>query len=68
VAAGRVCEQFIEQIAPARPIPQMVVRIDDRQVGLEDLFLAARQPVAADGKIVRLFGGGRGWRPLNAGE
>ena len=31
-------EQFIEQIAPAGPVPQMVVGIYDRQIRLEDWF------------------------------
>ena len=39
-------------------VPQMVVRIDDRQIGLEDWFLAPIEPVLADGKIVEGRRGG----------
>jgi hypothetical protein len=35
VTAAGVGQQFIEEVTPARPVPQMVVRIDDRQVGLD---------------------------------
>ncbi len=55
VAAVGIGEQVVEQIAPARAIPQMMVRIDDRQIGLEDRLGAARKPVVADVKIVRSF-------------
>ena len=60
VAAVGVGQQLVEQVAPAGPVPQMVVRIDDRQVGLEDRLLAAVEPLLADGKIGG--GGGWGWR------
>ena len=36
VAAARIRQQLIQQVAPPRAVPQMVVRIDDRQLGLED--------------------------------
>ena len=42
-------EQIIEQIAPILPIPQMVMRIDDRQIGLEDLLLAYMAPAPLPG-------------------
>jgi len=38
VAAAGVGEQLVEQIATARVIPQVMVRVADCQAGLEDLF------------------------------
>ena len=57
----RVGQQLVEQVAPAGPVPQVVVRIDDRQIGLEDRLLAPIEPFLADGEIVggRRRGGGR---------
>ena len=52
VAALRIRQQFIEQITPVGPVPQMMVRIDDGQIGREDRLLAPIEPVLADGKIV----------------
>ena len=43
--AADVFEEILEQIAITWPVPQMVVRIDDRQLGFEDLFAALVQPV-----------------------
>ena len=51
VAAVGVGEQVVEHVGPVRPLPQMVVRIDDRQGGVEDLFHAAGEPVVADRQI-----------------
>ena len=38
MAAARVAQQLVEEIAPARMIPQVMVRIADRQRGLQDLL------------------------------
>ena len=38
VAAAGVAQQLVEEIAPARMIPQVMVRIADRQRGLENLL------------------------------
>ena len=38
VAAARVGEQFVEQIASAGMVPEMMVRIADGQLGLENFF------------------------------
>jgi hypothetical protein len=35
----------------------MMVGIDDRQIGREDRLLATIEPVLADGKIIRCWGG-----------
>ena len=56
VAAVGVGEQIVEQVAPALAIPQVMMRIDDRQVGLEDRLLAPGEPVVADVEIVRGLG------------
>src|SRR5215470_8750574 len=52
VAAIGIRQQFIEEIAPAGPVPQMVVGVDDRQIGREDRLFAPIEPVLANGKIV----------------
>jgi hypothetical protein len=40
MASVGVGQQFIEQIAPSGPVPEMVVRVNDRQIGLKGGFLA----------------------------
>ena len=47
VAGVGVGEEIVEQIAPVGPIPQMVVRVDDRQLRLEDRLAPALEPVLA---------------------
>ena len=51
VAAADVFEQVLEQVAVAGPVPQMMVRIDDRQIGLEDLLAALVEPVRPDRRM-----------------
>ena len=58
VAAVDVGQQVVEHVYPVRAIPEMVVRIDDRQVGLQDRLFAAREPVVADGDVGAGRGGG----------
>jgi hypothetical protein len=63
VAGVDVGQQLIEQVAPVGPVPQMVVRVDDGQVGLQDRLRAPVEPSLADGQVVRgraWAGGGRG--------
>jgi hypothetical protein len=36
VAGAQVGEQLVEQVAMIGPIPEVMVRVDDRQVGIED--------------------------------
>jgi hypothetical protein len=48
VAAVQILEQVMEQVAVARPIPQMMVRIDDRPIRFERGFLRCGEPVLAD--------------------
>jgi hypothetical protein len=45
VAAVQVSEQFVEEIAVIAALPQMMVRIDDRQIRVEDrLQLGGGEP------------------------
>ncbi len=46
-----VGQQIIQHIDPARPLPEMMVRIDDRQVGFQDRLAPPRQPVVADRQV-----------------
>src|SRR5208282_2287685 len=39
-----VGQEFVEQIAAAWVIPEMMVRVDDRQIGLEDLLRQLAEP------------------------
>jgi len=63
VPALGIGEQLVEQIAMALPIPQMMMRIDDLERGLEDLLLALRPPcgiaVARAGRGAARDGGSR---------
>src|SRR5207249_4277518 len=47
VAGTDIFEQILKQITVAGPVPQVMVRIDDRQIGLEDLLTPLVQPVRA---------------------
>ncbi len=51
VAATDIVEQVLEQIAVARPVPHVMVRVDDRQIGLDDRFAALGEPVRADRRV-----------------
>ena len=48
VAAAQILDQVVQQIAVPRPVPQMMVRIDDRAVGFECGFLGCGEPVLTD--------------------
>src|SRR5262249_47350254 len=39
-----VGQQFVEQIAAARMIPEMMMRVDDRQIGFENLLAQLAKP------------------------
>ena len=56
VAAVGVGQQVVEHVQPVRPLPKMVMRIDDRQFGFQDRFGATGQPIVAD-RQVRAVGG-----------
>jgi len=36
VAGVQICQELVQEIAMALPLPEMVVRVDDGQLGLED--------------------------------
>jgi len=48
VTAAGVQQQVIEQIAPSRALPQMMVRIDNRQSRFENRLLAPVEPLSAN--------------------
>ena len=52
MAAFQIGQEFIMQIAPARPIPEMVMRIDDHLRGVQDFFLPRREPILSDGEVM----------------
>jgi len=49
VAGVQVGQQLVEQVAPAGPVPEVVVRVDDRAIRLEDLLA----PLAERSRSVR---------------
>ncbi len=52
VAAAGVSEQLGQEIAAGLgPVDQVMMRVDDRQIGLDDLFAAAVEPVLANRKV-----------------
>jgi hypothetical protein len=61
VPAAGVGQELVEQIAPSGPIPQMVMRIDNRQLRLEDRLLVAIEPILPHGEVMSDLGcaGGR---------
>jgi hypothetical protein len=53
VAAHQIDDQLLQQIAPRRTIvPQMVVRIDDRQFGFDDVLAHLVEPGGAHDRMV----------------
>ena len=56
VAAAGVLQQLVQQVAVEREVPEVMVRIDDRQVRLQDFLLRRRQPGVIDGGHPRLDG------------
>ena len=52
MAAFQIGQEFIMQIAPARPIPEMVMRIDDHLRGVQDFFLPCGEPILSDGEVM----------------
>ena len=56
----RVGQQLGQQIAMARKIPQVMVRIDDRQLRFEDVFAVQGEPGIVDaGRAARCDAGDR---------
>ncbi len=52
VSGAEIGEQFRQQIAAGlRPVDQVMVRIDDREVGLDDLFAAPVEPLLPDRQV-----------------
>jgi hypothetical protein len=69
VAGIDVGQQLIEQIAAARMIPNVMMRIDDRQFGFEDVLpqLAEPRGVGQRTRIGTGFDGGHGGLPGDVG-
>jgi len=60
VAAVRVGHQLVEEIAPAWPVPEVVMWIHDRQLGLEDRLFASVEPILSYRQIRGRISWGRG--------
>ena len=55
VTAAGIQQQVIQQIPPSRALPQMMVRIDDRQFRFENRLLAPVEPISGEsGSMARL--------------
>jgi hypothetical protein len=52
MAAFQIRQEFIMQIAPARPIPEMVMRINDQLRRVQDFFLPRGEPILSDGEVM----------------
>ena len=68
VAAAEIGQQILEQVAVARPVPQMMVRIDDRQIGFEDLLAALVEPIRPHGGVTARRNRGLGHARLLPGS
>jgi hypothetical protein len=53
-AFGNVCAVLVEQVSPSRPVPQMMMRIHDRKIRIDRVFMPACQPFGTDGEIVAM--------------
>jgi hypothetical protein len=53
VAAADIGQKLREQVTITRPVPQMMMGIDDGQAGFEDLLGVPREPVSADRRLRR---------------
>src|SRR5260221_4576470 len=61
VAAVQILEQIVKQVAVAWPVPEMMVRVDDRPLRLQRRLLRGSEPVLADRQVTS----GRGLRRLH---
>jgi hypothetical protein len=60
VAAADIGKQLRKQIAIIRAIPQVMVRIDDRQLRLDDLLVTLIKPLLSDRGLHRRHARRRG--------
>ena len=58
VAGGDVGRHLLDHVAQAAAVPEMVMRIDDRAGGIDDLLGVLRQPVFARIGVEPALGGG----------
>ena len=56
LCAARVRDELLEEVAVARPIPEVMVRIDDRKPRLERRLFGQAQPVLGLGALRRRLG------------
>src|SRR5262249_40084252 len=52
VAAVQVGHQFVEVVSAAGPVPQVMMRVNDRQVGIEYLLTQLVQPREVPGRML----------------
>src|SRR5215831_1127776 len=57
MTADDVTKKILQEIAIAWPVPQMMMRIDDWQVGVDDVFVMFIEPVLPDRCLDRGSGG-----------
>src|SRR5205807_4866860 len=53
VAAARVGKQIVQQITMAREVPQVMMRVDDLERGLDDVLAVEREPFFLDARAAR---------------
>jgi hypothetical protein len=51
-AVPDVGEVLLEQVAPSGPVPQVVMGVDDRQLGTQGLLAPRGEPVRSDRQVV----------------
>jgi hypothetical protein len=51
VAAADIGQQILKQVAVAGPVPHVMMRVDDRQIGLDDLLAPLVEPILADRRM-----------------
>ena len=56
MAGAGIPEQFLEQIRMLREIPEMMMRIDDLEIGLDDWLPDFVEPVLPDARHARADG------------
>jgi hypothetical protein len=52
MAAFQIRQAFIMQIAPAWPIPKVMMRINNQLRGVQNLLLPRGEPIFSDAKVV----------------
>ena len=58
MAALQIGQEFIMQIAPAGPIPKVMMRVNNQLRGVQNLLTARGEPILTHGKVMLLLGHG----------